>query len=309
MPTPKSLYAKALNEITKRYGRLDHQTVRRLIELLQETRKSIALQLLQSPTDFEIFRLSQLRDNIDIIVKRFQIQFGDSLTKALVDAHSLGTSGVVDPLNAIGLNVGTFNTIPTAQLNVVLDFSAELVQNIGDDLRKTINTQLRLSTLAQQTPFQAMKNVTDALGVKSRDGVWGRRTRPEVVRGVAARAETVVRTEMTRIFNLAQSSQQQQAAQTVPELRKRWVATGDGRTRDSHLRAHRRYNRNPIPVDETFIVGGAKLMFPGDPRGPASETINCRCTTVMVHPDVGVIGTPLDDRIDTEIKQRDKQKA
>lgn len=309
MPTPKSLYADALNEISKRYGHLDHQTVRRLIELLQETRKSIALQLLQGPTDFETFRLSQLRDNIDIIVKRFQLQFGDDLTKALVEAHGLGVGGVTNPLNAIGLNVGTFNTIPTAQLNVVLDFSAELIQNIGDDLRKTINTQLRLSTLAQQTPFQAMKNVTDALGIKAKDGVWGRRNRPEVVRGVAARAETIVRTEMTRIFNLAQSSQQQQAAQTVPELRKRWVATGDGRTRDSHLRAHRRYNRNPIPIDKPFIVGGAKLMFPGDPRGPASETINCRCTTVMVHPDVGVIGTPLDDRIDTEIKQRDKQKA
>ncbi len=164
MPTPKSLYADALNEISKRYGHLDHQTVRRLIELLQETRKSIALQLLQSPTDFEVFRLSQLRDNIDIIVKRFQLQFGDSLTKALVDAHGLGVAGVTDPLNAIGLNVGTFNTIPTAQLNVVLDFSAELIQNIGDDLRKTINTQLRLSTLAQQTPFQAMKAVTNAMG-------------------------------------------------------------------------------------------------------------------------------------------------
>jgi hypothetical protein len=30
-------------------------------------------------------------------------------------------------------------------------------------------------------------------------------------------------------------------------------------------------------MDEPFTVGGASLMYPGDPAGPAEEVINCRC--------------------------------
>jgi len=32
-----------------------------------------------------------------------------------------------------------------------------------------------------------------------------------------------------------------------------------------------------VGMNEPFLVGGASLMYPGDPNGPASEIINCRC--------------------------------
>ena len=50
------------------------------------------------------------------------------------------------------------------------------------------------------------------LGIKSYDGVWGLRSRPDVVKGVAARAEAITRTELTRVFNLAQTEYQRQAS-------------------------------------------------------------------------------------------------
>jgi uncharacterized protein with gpF-like domain len=49
-----------------------------------------------------------------------------------------------------------------------------------------------------------------------------------------------------------------------------WVAVLDGATRDSHASV----DGEEVPIDATFSNG---LMFPGDPKGPAEEVINCRC--------------------------------
>lgn len=306
MPTPKQQYRAALDRIAKRYASLDDETLRRLIELLQQTRRNVAEQLAANPGGFQAARLTQLRRAIDQEIRVFRSELLASLRQSFTNAHRLGLASVTEPLQAIGEQGAVFSLVPS-QLNVALDFSAELVTNISDDLRNTINRQLRRAALAEQSPFEAMQAVTDALGVKASDGVWGLRNRPEVVKGVAARAEAIVRTELTRIYNVANHSQQAESAEVVPGLMKAWVATGDRRTRLSHLRAHRRYRDDPIPINEPFIVGGAELMYPGDPAGPVRETIYCRCTQNTIHPAVGPIGTPLDGLITRELNKRAKK--
>jgi len=58
----------------------------------------------------------------------------------------------------------------------------------------------------------------------------------------------------------------------------RWVATSDGRTRDTHIEVEGQV----VPVGDTFRVGGSQLKHPGDPSGPIEEIANCRCTAVPV---------------------------
>lgn len=50
-----------------------------------------------------------------------------------------------------------------------------------------------------------------------------------------------------------------------------WTSVGDKRVRDSH----RSIDGEERPLDIPFSNG---LMYPGDPQGPASEVIGCRCT-------------------------------
>ncbi|WP_030599444.1 phage minor head protein [Kitasatospora aureofaciens] len=63
-------------------------------------------------------------------------------------------------------------------------------------------------------------------------------------------------------------------ARTGRRWTKRWLATHDDRTRATHRAA----DGQTVPLNERFDVGGAHIQFPGDPRGPAGEVINCRCS-------------------------------
>jgi HK97 family phage portal protein len=67
---------------------------------------------------------------------------------------------------------------------------------------------------------------------------------------------------------------------------KEWLATGDSRTRDTHLSAWMRYQEGgdpgPIPMDAPFTVGGYSMMYPLDMSlgAPLSEVAQCRCTVL-----------------------------
>lgn len=99
---------------------------------------------------------------------------------------------------------------------------------------------------------------------------------------VQQRAERIARTETTSVFNTAAVDGLHAAETVIGPMRKTWVATYDGRTRASHVAA----NRQTVPLDEPFRVGGARLMFPGDPTGPPGEVVNCRCVVSPVPADV-----------------------
>lgn len=59
---------------------------------------------------------------------------------------------------------------------------------------------------------------------------------------------------------------------------KSWVSARDERVRGTHdVREHPEL-QTVIPLEQSFVVGGAPLLYPGDPNGPAAQIINCRCT-------------------------------
>lgn len=91
------------------------------------------------------------------------------------------------------------------------------------------------------------------------------------------RGENIGRTEMLGSVNEAMDEALRQAVDEdliQPEnIRRVWDATGDSRTRADHINAE----GQAVGLNEPFIVGGVRMMHPGDFGAPASQVINCRC--------------------------------
>lgn len=94
------------------------------------------------------------------------------------------------------------------------------------------------------------------------------------------RAITVARTESLAAVNAGVYAGALADAQERGDLApfKQWLATEDTRTRPTHREA----DGQRTLLSSPFEVGGAQLLFPGDPRGPAQEVINCRCSLLPV---------------------------
>ena len=84
------------------------------------------------------------------------------------------------------------------------------------------------------------------------------------------------RTAVTGAQNAGRMDGYAEAAALGIKVEKRWVAVKDNRTRHDHGMA----DGQIVPFDKPFLVGGEKLMFPGDRNGSGWNIYNCRCTTV-----------------------------
>jgi hypothetical protein len=304
MPTPAQSYTKALDAINRQFAKAEDEALRGLIGLLQELRRDVAEILLTATGEFEVNQVRRIQADIERSIVEFEKQAQIEMRAATAGAFDLGASSVTAPLEAAGILPSALADLNYTLLGTLQDFSADLIKDIAGDMRQQINRQLRLASLGAKTPFQIMKDVTDILGVKARDGIWGMRRRPEVVKGVAARAEAIVRTELTRIFNISHQDQATKAGKLVPGLLKRWVAAGDRRTRRSHLQAHSYYAANPIPVDQPFQIGRYVMMHPGDPTAGAEETVNCRCVMATIVPEIGILPSDLDKQVSRQLAKR-----
>lgn len=101
-------------------------------------------------------------------------------------------------------------------------------------------------------------------------------------RALALRARTIARTEALRATSYGGLARAQEILDEHPELdaTKRWLATKDERTRDTH----RNLDGQEVDGMQTpFITtAGNQLRWPIDENGVAAETINCRCTLQFV---------------------------
>jgi uncharacterized protein with gpF-like domain len=290
-------YITALLANSRRFKNMDKATIAEMLKILRAARSDIAARLAGAGTNFQVYALRELTRSIEREISQLESALSRLAAQSTINAYELGVESLAEPFRALGYQA-SFYRPSTSQINILTDFSADLIRNVSAETIAKINTAVRSGILGGRTPLDTMERINSILGVDN----YGRM----MTKGVSIRAERIFRTENMRVFNLAHHSQQQAMSGMFPGLLKRWLATGDSRTRDTHLEAHIRYSNNPIPADEPFVVGGEELMYPLDPAGSPENTINCRCTEVTIHPEIGVIGTPLDSAVTREIGKREK---
>lgn len=95
------------------------------------------------------------------------------------------------------------------------------------------------------------------------------------------RAQTIGRTESTRLLTEGQQKYWQQAVEDglVPEyaIRREWIYTHDTKTRQAH-RSIPGMNPGGVGLNEPFKSPLGLIMRPGDPNAAAANSVNCRCT-------------------------------
>ncbi len=314
MPTNKQLYTDKLNQAMSRYGAMEDSTVREILAMLEETRDAITVQMMQGATPAGQYQLQAQQAAINRLIDDFERRADALLRQSTGSAFEVGGLSAVEPLQALGFRQA-FYTPSIAQLNIMQDYSADLITGITNTLRQSVDREVRQAAIGRITPFQAMQAITKEFGgAEVKQGKM-------VVSGVSAKAEMDVRTELQAVYNSANQSQMADTATRIDGLLKRWIATGDSRTRRGHLEAHRKYKNNPIPVDEPYkirnwvftkkrgwqIKGTAELMYPADLSAPGWASINCRCTQALIAPGIGVIGSSLDGRIGAALKRAEAQ--
>src|SRR3972149_3718999 len=206
MPSKKKLYAKKLNEIVRRFGSMESETVRRAMEMWRQLQNQIAGELLRAEgaTSFTAFRLKELSANREGMIQEYERQLMVLSGESLRDGYTLGTQSVTEPLAAAGFQAAFFQP-SQAQANGLLGFSADLVTNITSGVARKSNTQIRIAALGNRSTMDAMQEITRILGLKA-----GKKM---TATGIAYRAEMIFRTETMRAVNLATQSQQNASAQ------------------------------------------------------------------------------------------------
>ena len=229
--------------------------------------------LAQQPPSWQVTQLNALLAEVKAAVDRWKAGAASrvgqgTLANADEGAALPGAIAIAVGNEDVGMIASEYAqpSIDDTVVEVAYASSAYMVEDIGGTLQVQVDSLIRRMALAGMTPYDAIQSLTPSATV--------RRGMPFA--SAAQRAETIIRTEMGRVFSQATDAAMQDASDYLPGLRQQWIATDDDRTRPSHRDAHEQI----VDMGEPFDVGGASLRFPRDPDGPPEETINCRCVVV-----------------------------
>lgn len=169
-----------------------------------------------------------------------------------------------------------------------------IFETVAEDMQLRFGLSLDLEAPGVDEFIQARANqlagpVTDttykAIQNQLTEGIANGESIPDLAKRITGvfdqasktRAVTIARTETISAFN-GSAMEQASIFGTDVVAGVEWLATNDGRTRDSHAAI----DGQVIEFGGTFDNG---LAYPGDPGGDPAEVVNCRCTVLMLDPD------------------------
>lgn len=261
-----------LREVLRGRTALQRDTNAEIVRLLKQALSRIEMTLGAQPTDYQQWSLPQLAREIRQALDAFGDTASASMAAAANSAWQIGQDVVLLPLAAGGVQIVGAWAIDTRQLTAMRTFMTDRIKDIGVAAANKINAELGMVVIGTQTPADAIGKVRHILGEPSR-----------------SRATTIVRTELGRVFSVASHESLQEAVPLVPGLQKQWRRSGKRYPRLHHDLADGQIR----DVDKPFTLTPlgrpqVRVMYPHDPKAPASETINCGCVSLPYKADWNV---------------------
>ena len=209
-------------------------------------------------------RFETLRDQLAERMTKANTVAATYINDATPGVYALNRNYTAYTIETVGGNIGftlwdesTVKRLLKDEPDLMPYYPQKRAVKRGIDLKwgkKQISSQITQSILQGET----IKQMADRL----------QKNIPTMNRDSAIRA---ARTATTSAENAGRMDSYSSAEKMGIKVRKRWVATKDGRTRHSH----RRLDGQTVDWDKTFSNG---CRYPGDPRGKPEEVYNCRCT-------------------------------
>ena len=263
--TPEERLAAFAREVEIRrraLPELQAEAAEHVIRLLEEAAREISLKLAGVPSEFEIWRLGQLRREVEILLAAFGEAAGAEAARALDQAFEAGSALVAEPPKAARLSLsGLAPRLDPVLIAATRSFAVWRIDDLSTEARLKVETDLGLWMMGARSREETIRRMQAEFGGEGE-------TRRRVL--------TILNTETARAHGVAAQASLEAASRTVPALKKKWLRSGKARRRANHEAAHGQIR----PVDEPFSVGGELLMHPCDPKGSAGNTVNCGCSSV-----------------------------
>ena len=194
-------------------------------------------------------------------------EISKDITEANVTASKLMNNDVSDVffygcLEASKEMQGLFNfeVIDKKQIEQIMDDNKKFLPKSKVDIpkdrkwnEKRIQSSLMQSALKGESVPKLAKRLQNVVGMNKTSAIRN------------------ARTMMTGSHNMGKWETGKEAVAMGINVKKEWIATHDGRTRDSHLDI----DGEVVEMDKLFSNG---LEYPGDSLGDPAEVYNCRCT-------------------------------
>ena len=205
----------------------------------------------------------------------------EAIRAALEDGQKRGINPRQTALDIVGRydaqakkRVGGVIGLTSAQEEYATNALAELLSGDPERLRSYLGRELR----DRRYDAIALKAIRDEKPVSATDAARMQQRYKD--RLLKLRGDTIARTETLTALHQGQHEALEQIAAkgNLPRsaVSRIWRDAGDSRVRHTHAAM----SGQKRSIDQPFqSPSGALLRFPGDPRAPASETVNCRCYT------------------------------
>lgn len=221
-----------------------------IVDLRKEIQSRLAVGLPSDPTAPFLTRIipDMTRDVNDAIAE-FSRKAGIEITERLEDGFVLGEGVTANALKLAGIPI-SFPSVTPEILSTIAGSATTVLEDVTSSLGRRINSQVRLAATGLQSSSVAINSISDMLKT-SKEVKKGLRKRV----GFGYQAESIVRTEVNRVYSNAQQLSSEQISETIPGLRKRWSHVG---TRRGHRETDARYapggEVGPIPINQKFVV-------------------------------------------------------
>jgi hypothetical protein len=221
----------------------------------------------------------------------------NSLSDAMTENYNRQqylSSLTIDGFKAKALNDNLLNYAITGNVDVWKKIQTEAFEKIWgnplvyspqagtltDLLANNYTKELNAIMQSVQNGFITGKSYTDqAKGISKIIGDYLYKSGQESATGAMYNALRIARTEGARVMNAGALASANLSVANGAEITKRWIATLDSRTRDSHAAL----DGQEVGVNENFVspVTGATGQAPNQ-MSLIGENINCRCSIIEI---------------------------